>query len=76
MGLEVYLVTDAIFTNEPNTAPALDRLIQARVVPLTDKSLLFEIDEKVGRDALPEAWRRRMESESSRGRVHCHPSIG
>ena len=64
MGYEVFLVVDAIFSNEANVEPALARMRQAGAVPLTYKTLFYEIDRSVAPDSMPAEWRERMKSGS------------
>ena len=60
MGFEVFLLEDSVFTNEPNTGPALRRLYAAGVIPCTYKTFFFEMTRSVGPTAMPEEWRKRM----------------
>lgn len=48
MGFQVFLLEDTLFTNEPNTAPAIARLRQAGCVPSTYKTFYFEVTKAVG----------------------------
>lgn len=47
-GFEVFLVTDAVFSNEANVAPALERMTKAGAVPLTYKTLFYELIPQAG----------------------------
>jgi isochorismate hydrolase len=61
MGYEVFLLEDCLFTNEPNTGPALRRLYGAGAIPCTYKTFFFEMTRSVAPDAMPELWRVRMQ---------------
>ena len=43
LGYQVFLLEDCLFTTEPHPGPALRRMIQAGAVPLTLKSLAYEL---------------------------------
>ena len=43
LGYEVFLLEDCVFSSEPNTGPALERMRQAGAVPSTYKSLFYEL---------------------------------
>lgn len=68
LGLEVFLVVDAVFSNEANVRPALERMLAAGVVPVTYKTLFFEVDESVDPASWPAEWRARMEAGARRPR--------
>lgn len=42
-GHEVFLLEDCLFSSEPHTRPALDRMYQAGAVPCTYKTLYYEL---------------------------------
>lgn len=58
MGQQVFLVEDCLFTAEPNDVPALRRLEQAGAVPLTYKTLYYELKRTVAVPALHHEWNR------------------
>lgn len=60
MGFEVFLLEDSVFTNEPNTGPALKRMYAAGVIPCTYKTFFYEMTRTVEGAAMPEEWRQRM----------------
>ena len=47
MGFEVFLMEDALFSEEPNTGPALRRMQQAGAIPSTVKTLEYELRRSV-----------------------------
>lgn len=47
MGFDVFLLEDALFSEEPNTGPALRRMEQAGAVPSTVKTLHYELRRSV-----------------------------
>lgn len=47
MGYDVFLLEDALFSEEPNTGPALRRMEQAGVVPSTVKTFEYELRRSV-----------------------------
>jgi nicotinamidase-related amidase len=47
MGFEVFLLEDALFSEEPNVAPAIRRMEQAGAVPSTVKTLEYEMRRSV-----------------------------
>jgi len=53
MGFEVFLLEDSIFSSEPHTRPALDRMYRAGVTPCTFKILFYELLRTVDKDAWP-----------------------
>jgi nicotinamidase-related amidase len=59
MGRQVFLLEDCLFTAEPNDGPALRRMEQAGVIPLTYKTLHYELRGAVGGPRLIEEWNRR-----------------
>lgn len=58
MGLQVFAVEDCLFTAEPNDGPALRRLEQAGAIPLTYKTLYYELKRTVAVPALHHEWNR------------------
>jgi len=66
MGFEVFLFEDCLFTHEVNVRPALRRVEAAGAIPSTFKTLFFAMDQGVGRESLPDAWRQRMKVWRSR----------
>jgi nicotinamidase-related amidase len=47
MGYEVFLLEDALFSEEPNTGPALRRMERAGAIPSTVKTLHYELRRSV-----------------------------
>ena len=43
LGYEVFLLEDCLFSSEPNTGPAVQRMRHAGAVPLTYKTLFYEL---------------------------------
>lgn len=60
MGRRVFLVEDCLFTAEPNDGPALRRMEQAGAVPLTYKTLHYELKRTVAVPPLQQAWNARF----------------
>ena len=58
MGHQVFLVEDCLFTAEPNDGPALRRMEQAGAIPLTYKTLYYELKGAVGTPSLVDEWNR------------------
>lgn len=57
LGYQVFLLEDCLFTSEPQPAPALRRLYQAGVIPMTLKSLAYEIVRSTERVPwYPDGW--------------------
>ncbi|MCA9858413.1 MAG: isochorismatase family protein [Thermomicrobiales bacterium] len=54
MGYDVFLLEDALFSEEPNTAPALRRMEHAGAIPSTVKTLHYELRRSVGAPKVPE----------------------
>jgi nicotinamidase-related amidase len=54
MGYEVFLLEDALFSEESNTGPALRRMEQAGAVPSTVKTLHYELRCSVAAPKTPE----------------------
>jgi nicotinamidase-related amidase len=54
MGYEVFLLEDALFSEEPNTGPALRRMEQAGAIPATVKTLHYELRRSVAAPKTPE----------------------
>ena len=58
MGYQVFLVEDCLFTAEPNDRPALRRMEHAGAIPLTYKTLHYELKVSVDVEPLHHAWNR------------------
>ncbi len=56
LGYQVFLVEDCLFTAEPNTGPALRRMEQAGAIPLTYKTLHYELKRSVDPEPFHLAW--------------------
>jgi nicotinamidase-related amidase len=59
MGYQVFIVEDCLFTAEPNDGPALRRMEQAGAIPLTYKTLHYELKRSVDTEPLHHAWIRK-----------------
>ncbi len=62
MGYQVFLLEDSVFTNESHPEPAIKRMYQAGVIPITYKTFFYELTQSVDREALPAEWKERMPS--------------
>jgi nicotinamidase-related amidase len=60
MGRQVFLVEDGLFTAEPNDAPALRRMEQAGAIPLTCKTLYYELKRSVAVPSFHLEWNRQF----------------
>jgi nicotinamidase-related amidase len=60
LGFQVFLVEDCLFTAEPNVEPAIWRMRQAGVIPLTYKTLYYELKETVDVAAYHAGWNDRF----------------
>jgi nicotinamidase-related amidase len=60
MGRQVFLVEDCLFTAEPNDGPALRRMEQVGAIPLTCKTLYYELKQTVAVPALHHEWNERF----------------
>ncbi|HEX5167341.1 MAG TPA: isochorismatase family protein [Thermomicrobiales bacterium] len=58
LGQQVFMVEDGLFTAEPNDAPALRRMEQAGAIPLTCKTLYYELKRSVAAPAFHLEWNR------------------
>ena len=56
LGYQVFLVEDCLFTAEPHTGPALRRMERAGAIPLTYKTLHYELKRSVEPAPLHLAW--------------------
>jgi hypothetical protein len=56
MGFQVFLLEDGLFTSEPNPHAALTRMYQLGVVPITYKSLYYELIRTVDVEPLHRTW--------------------
>ncbi len=54
MGYDVFLLEDTLFSEEPNTGPALRRMELAGAVPSTVKTLHYELRRSVAAPKTPE----------------------
>jgi len=59
MGFQVFLLEDSLFSSEPHPGPALRRMYQAGAIPLTYKSLYYELKQTVDTEPLYHAWNAR-----------------
>lgn len=58
LGRQVFLAEDCLFTAEPNDGPALRRMEQAGAIPLTCKTLYYELKQTVAVPAFHLEWNR------------------
>lgn len=58
LGRQIFLVEDCVFTAEPNDGPALRRMEQAGAIPLTYKTLYFELKRTVALPPFHHQWNR------------------
>ena len=56
---QVFLLEDSLFSSEPHTGPALRRMYQAGAIPLTYKSLYYELRQTVDTPSPHHAWNAR-----------------
>lgn len=61
LGLQVFVLEDAVFSNEGNVRPAFDRMRAAGAVVTTFKSFYFELVRGVDRADIPASWHERIE---------------
>jgi nicotinamidase-related amidase len=65
LGFRVFLLEDCLFTSEPHPDPALRRMERAGAVPMTYKTLHYELQRGVSGKGLTDAWN---DAESAAGR--------
>lgn len=63
MGYQVFFVEDCLFTAEPNDGPALRRMERAGAIPLTYKTLHYELKGSVDAESFHLSWNRRHGGE-------------
>lgn len=59
LGFQVFLVEDGLFTSEPHPRPALERMYRSGAIPLTYKTLYYELRRTVDTEAPRHAWNTR-----------------
>ena len=59
LGFQVFLLEDGLFTSEPHPGPAIERMYRAGAIPLTYKTLYYELRRTVDREAPRHAWNAR-----------------
>jgi nicotinamidase-related amidase len=59
LGFQVFLIEDGLFTSEPHPGPAIERMYRAGAIPLTYKTLYYELRGTVDREAPQHAWNAR-----------------
>jgi nicotinamidase-related amidase len=64
MGYQVFIVEDCLFTAEPNDGPAIRRMEQAGAIPLTYKTLHYELKRSVDAESFHHAWNRARGGEA------------
>lgn len=69
LGFQVFLLEDCVFTSEPEPGPALRRMYQAGAIPLTYKTLHYELTHSVGVPNPHAEWNARLGSEAARYRT-------
>jgi nicotinamidase-related amidase len=65
LGFQVFLLEDCLFSSEPHPAPALRRMLAAGAIPLTYKTLAYELKRTVEAEPPERAWN---EAEAGAGR--------
>jgi nicotinamidase-related amidase len=60
LGRQVFVVEDCLFTHEPHDGPALRRMQQTGAVPLTYKTLYYELTRTVDAAPLHHEWNARF----------------
>jgi nicotinamidase-related amidase len=70
LGFQVFLIEDGLFTSEPHPGPALERMYQAGAIPLTYKTLYYELRRTVDTEAPRHAWNARDATGQPR---YCAP---
>ncbi|HLI51949.1 MAG TPA: isochorismatase family protein [Thermomicrobiaceae bacterium] len=66
LGFQVFLLEDCVFTSESEPGPALRRMYQAGVIPLTYKTLHYELTHSVDVPQPHVAWNARLGGEAPR----------
>jgi nicotinamidase-related amidase len=69
MGFQVFLMEDGLFSSEPHPGPALRRMYQVGAIPLTYKSLYYELKQTVDAEPLHHAWNARFGDGQERYRA-------
>jgi len=64
-GHRVTLLTDCVFSSDPDPSAALRRMLSAGAVPSTYKTLAYELTATVDRSIWPSAWTDRLASDPS-----------
>jgi nicotinamidase-related amidase len=60
LGYQVFVVEDCLFTHESNDGPALRRMQQSGAIPVTYKTLHYELQGSVDSEPLHQAWNRQF----------------
>ncbi len=69
MGFQVFLMVDGLFTSEPNPHAALERMYRAGAIPITYKSLYYELKQTVDVKPLNLEWNERYAGGEDRYRA-------
>lgn len=77
MGFQVFVMEDGLFTSEPDPHTALQRMYQLGAVPITYKSLYYELKRSVDVEPLHRAWNAHFaEGEERYGTPEQLPRLG
>lgn len=66
LGFQVFLLEDCVFTSETQPGPALHRIYQAGAIPLTYKTLHYELTRTVDVPQPHHEWNARLAGEAPR----------
>ena len=69
LGFQVFLIEDGLFTSEPHPGPAIERMYRAGAIPLTYKTLYYELRRTVDIEAPRHAWNARYAAGEPRYRA-------
>jgi hypothetical protein len=70
LGFQVFLIEDGLFTSEPHPGPAIERMYRAGAIPLTYKTLYYELRHTVDTEAPRHTWNARYAAGEPR---YCAP---
>ncbi|HEX3721857.1 MAG TPA: isochorismatase family protein [Nitrolancea sp.] len=60
LGYQVFLMEDGLFTSEPHPGPALQRMYGAGAIPITYKTLYYELKKTVDTESFHRTWNARF----------------
>jgi nicotinamidase-related amidase len=70
VGFQVFLLEDSLFTSELHPGPAIERMYRAGAIPLTYKTLYYELRRTVDTESPRHAWNARYAAGEPR---YCAP---